>query len=112
MRCDLCGWEREDLIHFLVECEKLENRRDRAFLRGLGGEDSEDTVGKALFETEGEDLERVKRMLQDLWFTRKVMTEKIKKEREMRQEAGGSGNTERPDPHNTITMSGSDQIRS
>ena len=73
MRCDLCGCEREVLIHFLMECEKLENRRDRTFLRGLGGEANEDTVGKALFETEGEDLERVKRMIQDLWFTRKAM---------------------------------------
>ena len=97
-----------------MECEKLENRRDRTFLRGLGGEDSEDTVGKALFETEGEDLERVKRMLQDLWFTRKVMIEKmIKKNKvgDMRQEAGGGGNTERPDPHNIITIFGSDHNR-
>ena len=23
MRCDLCGGEREDLIHFLIECEGL-----------------------------------------------------------------------------------------
>ena len=89
MRCDLCGWEREDLIHFLIECEGLESRRDRTFLRRLGGEDAEETVGRALFETEGEDLETVKRMIQDLWFARKAKRA-IGGGRDMRgQEAGG-----------------------
>ena len=58
VRCNLCGWEREDLIHFMMECEELENKRDRAFLRSLGGENTEDTVGKALFETEGRTWRR------------------------------------------------------
>ena len=97
MRCDLCGSEREDLIHFMMECEELENKRDRAFLRSLGGQNTEDTVGKALFETEGEDLEKVKRMLQDLWSARK--SKKVNRAnrvgRDMRYEERGGGFPER-----------------
>lgn len=29
IRCDICGDEREDLVHFLVDCKELEGVRDK-----------------------------------------------------------------------------------
>ena len=66
-------------------------------MRCLGGEDAEDTVGKALFEIAREDLEKVKRMLQDLWSARK--SKKLDRAnrvgRDMRYEERGGGFPER-----------------
>ena len=36
--CSICTIEYEDLGHFILRCEKLENERDRVLLREMGGD--------------------------------------------------------------------------
>ena len=69
--CDVCG-EEEDLIHFLVRCKGLDDRRDEELVAKFRGSDDRSTAGRILFETTGDDVERLKRMLRNLWSSRKI----------------------------------------
>ena len=70
--CDVCGEEEEDLVHFIVRCRGLEDRRDKDLIAKFKGDDDRSTAGKILFETRDNDVERVKRMLRNLWSSRKI----------------------------------------
>ena len=49
--CKLCGKEVENIVHFLIKCEKLENKRiDRLIDRSI--QDPEEKMRKLLFENE------------------------------------------------------------
>ena len=74
-RCELCGDGYEDLLHFVKGCEKLENKRDKRLFEKYKGDSDEDTIGGLLFDTEIGDLEAVKRMLQNMWVSRKFIIE-------------------------------------
>ena len=74
-RCELCGDGYEDLLHFVKGCEKLENKRDKRLFEKYKGNSDEDTIGGLLFDTEIGDLEAVKRMLQNMWVSRKLIIE-------------------------------------
>ena len=67
--CRLCGYEYEDLEHFLLDCKKLEGGRNKELIerKMVNGED---TVGKLLFDFADGDLEELKRMLQEMWSIR------------------------------------------
>ena len=45
-KCDLCGDEREDLVHFLIDCNKLENKRDSRIMEKFQDTDKETMAGK------------------------------------------------------------------
>ena len=67
--CDLCGAEREDLMHFILKCRPLEGKR-RGVIEKFRSDCDRDTLGALLFGTEGEDCEEVKSMMWDLWVER------------------------------------------
>ena len=68
-KCDLCDNENEDLIHFLIDCKKLEHLRDERIMVKCLDENKEQIVGKILFEYE--EIEQTKNMVEKMWNFRK-----------------------------------------
>ena len=66
--CELCEKEKEDLIHFIIDCKKLEHLRDEDIVKKYDDENKEQRVGKMLFENE--DMEK-KKMIEKMWKYRK-----------------------------------------
>ena len=64
-KCDLCGKEDETTIHFILECEKLEDKRNKELIRKYTQTEKEDTLAKILFSKD--DTEEIKYMLENLW---------------------------------------------
>ena len=81
--CTLCGGEYEDINHFMLKCEELEDQRDKELINRKKGSEEDETIGNLLFVFEGNDLEEVKGMLLKLW-DRRIKILKIK-------EKGGRG---------------------
>ena len=79
-RCDVCDEEDEDLIHFLVRCRGLEDRRNKELIQKYKGSDDRATAGKMLFTKEEKDIERLKKMIRTIWNDRKLKS-MSKKER-------------------------------
>ena len=73
-KCSICTTEYEDLGHFILRCEKLENERDRFLLRDMGGTDEKATLGNLLFRG---DMERVGVMLRRMWRARKYWVNRL-----------------------------------
>ena len=73
-RCKLCGEEGEDLVHFLLNCERLEDyRRQSLQLQRPRMERQIDQVGEFLF---GNQCEREKRkILHQMWTKRRGVLE-------------------------------------
>ncbi len=79
--CDVCGAEKEDLIHFLLWCPGYsEERRKSVKLQQPYIQEEEDIVGRYLFNNE--DIEEAKREITSFWKIR----ERIRKERETETE--------------------------
>ena len=74
--CKLCGQEDEDIVHFIVTCEKLEEARNTDLLdRGI--ENPEETMRKILFREErGQE---VGKMIRKLWESRKKQLKEKRK---------------------------------
>ena len=68
----MCNEEDEDLIHFLVRCRGLEDRRNKELIKKYKGSDDRATVGKMLFTKEEKDIERLKKMIRTIWNYRKL----------------------------------------
>ena len=64
--CDLCE-EEETLEHFLLDCEKLETKRNYKLLSRYRKESKEETIGSLLFKIKKEDLVPLKEMLSQMW---------------------------------------------
>ena len=75
--CKLCGKEDEDIVHFIVTCEKLEEARNTDLLdRGI--ENPEETMRKILFREErGQE---VGKMIRKLWESRKKQLKEKKED--------------------------------
>jgi len=74
--CRLCGAEREDDLHFILECEVLEEIRGEAMeLQRPRVENGEVVVGQFLFG-EG-DVRRRRRILGDMWRRREREVRRI-----------------------------------
>ena len=71
VRCEMCGGEWEDLIHFTLKCNGLEDKRNHEIVNKMRGSNERETIGNLLFRTKGEDLEEVKKMLKKMWYARK-----------------------------------------
>ena len=64
--CDLCGADLEDLIHFLLHCPGVEDKRSRRLILEVGGVGTDiNVLGKLLFEKKR--IQEVKRMIGDMW---------------------------------------------
>ena len=72
--CELCRDGEETDIHFILECKKLSNKRDKNLLQRYTGQDKETIVGELLFKEK--DVERVKLMLGRLWRRREMLRKK------------------------------------
>ena len=69
--CDLCNEEREDLVHFLLDCKLLENKRHKNIMTKFHDTNKENMVGKILHSKE--EIEEVKQMVESLWNHRKKL---------------------------------------
>ena len=73
--CVLCKEKKEDLIHFIINCEELEATRDEEIFKEAYDNDKEQMVGKILHNND--KIEKVKNMLEEMWkYRSKVKTEK------------------------------------
>ena len=70
--CDVCGEEEEDLIHFMVRCRGLEDRRDRELIEKYRGRDDRETTGKILFYMKKDEVEKLKKILRFMWTKRSL----------------------------------------
>ena len=56
MKCELCGTDREDLIHFILECQELNTVRVKSIeLQRPWQQNDEVSVGLFLFQPEDFD---------------------------------------------------------
>ena len=54
VKCKICDYEIEDLVHFVVKCEALQNLRQKIFILQLPQEeDKEELATKVIFEIDG-----------------------------------------------------------
>ena len=67
--CDLCGVEKEDLIHFMMKCNALEGKRKKTLFGE--GEDDIMKLGSLLFSRETKTVEELKVMLGGMWRERR-----------------------------------------
>ena len=96
-RCDLCGDEREDLVHFLIDCSKLENKRDRSIMEKCQDADKENMAGKILFDKD--EIDKVKDMLEAMWKSRKRQIKQIQQEEERAARGSTAGITDESSPN-------------
>ena len=72
--CDLCHIEEENMTHFILKCNKLDNSRNKSFLDKFKDMDNDSTLGNILFNYEY--IETTKVMLECLWKDRKIQLDK------------------------------------
>merc|ERR1712033_155374 len=93
--CKLCGLEKEDLLHFMLKCPKLEKRRDREILDN-GIEDPEKKLTYFLFKQKNHQEKG--RMIKDMWHLRRSIL-KFKKECQVRdKQENEKNNLQKTDP--------------
>ena len=68
--CKLCGEEKEDLLHFIMKCPKLEKRRNQLLLNN-NIEDPEDKLVDFLYWQQ--DHKGKGKMIKDMWYARRSM---------------------------------------
>ena len=73
--CKLCGEEIEDIVHFLIKCEKLEAKRDDTLIDGTT-QDPVEKLRRLLFENE--KYQETGRMIKNLWILRKSMRDDLR----------------------------------
>ena len=80
--CTLCGAERENQEHFILNCRKLKHKRNNKLIEEKKGVTDKETLGNLLFIYNGEDLEDLKEMLQGMWSERSRQLKQKAAERE------------------------------
>ena len=73
--CKLCGEEVEDIVHFLIKCEKLEEKREDRLIDGTT-QDPVEKLRRLLFENE--KYQETGRMIKNLWILRKSMRDDLR----------------------------------
>ena len=68
--CKLCGEETEDIVHFVIKCEKLESKRDYGVIDQYI-QNPEERMRKLLFENEHH--QEIGKMIKNLWMLRKEL---------------------------------------
>ena len=69
--CRLCGEGREDMIHFMLKCDKLTYRRNRVLIERTGETTDKEILGGLLFKDDF--CKETKEMLVDLWKEREIL---------------------------------------
>ena len=67
--CKLCGAEEEDLRHFILECPRLEGKRDRRLMEKWRNVDKDKQLINILFKEK--DHNKLRQMLGAMWQYRK-----------------------------------------
>ena len=67
--------EVEDIVHFLIKCEKLEAKRENRLINGTI-RDPVEKLRRLLFENE--KYQEVGRMIKNLWVLRKSMRDDLR----------------------------------
>ena len=86
-KCELCNYENEDLIHFLIDCKGLEHKRNINLIQKNLNMDKEKMVGNILFGKG--DKEKIKTMIEEMWKFRlgkKLQREKLSKKIKNKEE--------------------------
>ena len=73
--CRLCGEEEKDILHFLIKCRKLEEKRDSRMIDGTRI-NAEDKLIQLLFINK--DHQEVAKMIKNMWYLRKRMRDDLK----------------------------------
>ena len=73
--CKLCGKEVEDIVHFVIKCEKLESKREHRLIDSYT-QNPEEKLRKLLFENEKH--QEIGRMIRNLWMLRKSMKDDLR----------------------------------
>ena len=69
--CQLCGKETEDLEHFLLKCEKLEEGRNKELMKKIEKMKQKEKMAYILFESK--KWEEIGNMIYKLWHLRKIL---------------------------------------
>ena len=77
--CDLCKAGEETDIHFILECNRLNDKRDKKIIEKCNGKNKEETLSNMLFRKN--DIEDVKKMINKMWRMRESIRKKMKKEK-------------------------------
>ena len=64
--------------HFILECIRLEDKRDQQIMRKFWRTDKDDMIGEMLFDRR--ETERVGKMLKDMYLKRKKIIASKKKD--------------------------------
>merc|ERR1711874_658992 len=67
-KCKLCGKETEDIVHFIIKCEKLENKRDYKLI-DKNTQNPEERLRKLLYKNKKH--KEVGKLIKNLWKLRK-----------------------------------------
>ena len=71
--CDLCERGTEDLRHFMLECCRLEDKRDQQLMIKYWKADKEEMIGDMIFNRK--ETERVGKMIEEMYKKRKRIIE-------------------------------------
>ena len=77
--CDLCKAGEETDIHFMLECNRLNDKRDKRVIEKCNGKNKEETLSNMLFKKNF--IEEVKKMINGMWRKRESIRKKMKKEK-------------------------------
>ena len=77
--CDLCKAGEETDIHFMLECNRLNDKRDKKLIEKCKGKNKEETLSNMLFKKNV--IEEVKKMIKVMWRKRESVRKKMKKEK-------------------------------
>ena len=75
-RCKLCGEEDEDMVHFIVKCRNLEEKRDYDLLNAVT-RDPEEKMRVLLFRDDRR--QSIGKMIRNLWECRRKQLKEIEK---------------------------------
>ncbi len=74
MKCQVCGYDKEDLNHFILWCPAYDQpRQENKKLQQPYEEDQEKNIGKLLFE---ENTREAKETIYEFWKIREKCTSK------------------------------------
>jgi len=93
--CKLCGLEKEDLLHFMLKCPKLEKRRDQEILNN-GIEDPEKKLTHFLFKQKNHQEKG--KMIKDMWYARRSILKFREECQDRDRQENGKSNVQKTDP--------------
>ena len=78
--CKLCGYEIEDLSHFLIACQPLESHRNKEIMDLTRGMNNREATATILFRTK-DAWEKIATMIMNLWIRREHLLNQLNQQR-------------------------------